>query len=102
MIKITNNVNDSKKNNNLKKSQTISKNYNLLKYAKHKVFNSEEKKFNGINNIFKESKKYVINRRRIEGSSSSNEGPNSNNNNGENSNNGNTMRMKTNWKWNMI
>lgn len=87
-IKIMNNKNDTKKNNNLKKSQTITKNYNLLKYAKHKVFNSTEKKFNGINNIFKEAKKYAFNRRRIEQSSSSNGGSNSNNN-GENSNSNN-------------
>ena len=61
----------------------------MLKYAKSKIVNDTNKKFNRINYIFHEAKKYVTNKRRIEDSSSSNKNSNSNNDNNDNNNDNN-------------
>ena len=80
----TNLINNSTKKINYSKSNTIKYYQKFFKYYKNKIFNNtDEIIYFEINNIFEESNKYQVNKRRMEENT-----PSGNVNTGNNANNG--------------
>ena len=86
----TNNLNNSTTKINYSKSNTIKYYQIIFEYYKNKIFNNTDEIYFEINNIFEESNKYQINKRRIEEKNPSGNINNGGNNNGNN-NGGNNV-----------